>query len=203
VSFSATLLITRDTAALIAPRIGSSSLVMCPLTRPRFPLLSHPDLSARQTSSSWMILLLMCRPPLDRHLLFPLQDLPSTPPCCHTRHPASPRCHARPMAPRRRPQQAPRLSLDEPGRPLASHPCRWELRRQLTAPADLLHRPSPWLAPRRPLLGLSQPSRRPGRPVSPGRPLRHLAGSLLARLLFTDRSPQRPCRSKLAGCYGS
>jgi len=62
VSFSATLLITRGTTALIAPRIGSSSLVMCPLTRPRFPLLSHPDLSARQTLSSWMILLLTCRP---------------------------------------------------------------------------------------------------------------------------------------------
>jgi hypothetical protein len=39
--------------------------------------------------------------PLDRHLLFPLQDLSPAPPRCHTRLPESPRCHTRPPALRR------------------------------------------------------------------------------------------------------
>ena len=121
--------------------------------------------------------------PLDRHLLFPLQDLPPTLACCHTRPLAQPCCHMRPLAPRRRqrchtrpqalpccharptatrrrPRQAPRLSLDELGRRLAS---------------------SLYRRHRRPLL-------------SPGRPLRHQACSLLARLPFTDR-PQRSSTS--------
>jgi len=89
-------------------------------------------------------------------------------PRCHTRPSAFPRCHARPMATRRRPRQAPWLFLDGLGRRLASHPDRWPLRRQLPAPAGLLHR--------RPLL-------------SPGRPLHHQTRSLLARFLFTDRPP--------------
>ena len=150
-------------------------------TRAHFPLLSHLVLLARPTSSSWMMLLLMCRPPLDRHLLFPLQDLPlaqlrchTRPPAprrhprCHARPPVLPRCHAQPPAARQCPQQAPQLSLDRLGRRLAFLPERWTPRRQPPAPDGLLHR--------RPLF-------------SPGRPLRHQACSRLARRHFTGRPP--------------
>ena len=162
--FSATLLTTRDTATLTVPPIESSSLVMCPLMRPRFPLLSCLVLPARQTSSSWMILLLMlsclvlparqtssssmillltCQPPFDRHLLFPLQDLSPAPPRCHTRPPAFLHCHTWPQALRRRHQQARRLSPAEPGRLLASHPSRWGLLHRPSATAGPLHRRPP------------------------------------------------------------
>ena len=143
VFFLATLLTTRDTTALTVPPIELSSLVMCPLMRDRFPLLSRLVLAVRPTLSSWMILLLTCRPPLDRHLLFPLQDLPPASPHCHTRPPASPRCHTWSPALRRRHQQVPRLTPAEPGHLLASHPAWWGLQHWLSPTAGPLHRQPP------------------------------------------------------------